>query len=73
MRPYSDLEKNYLIEERVQSQIEKHGSVEKALTHCKSELEEYEKSWSQYSCDCLGHAITCKTLLISRLEELKTF
>jgi hypothetical protein len=67
---YSPLEKRYLIEQRVKDRILEHGSVEKAIRYCKSELTECEDNWGSWSSDCVGHAITCNQLLIPRLTEL---
>ncbi|MCK9447274.1 hypothetical protein M0Q50_10525 [bacterium] len=69
--PYIELEKRYLIEQRVREIIVKYGSIENAIIHCKKELFEYEDHWNHYSYDCVGHGITCNQLLIKRLEELK--
>lgn len=58
-------EENYKVEERAAKAVEKHGTVKKAIKHLKAELDECESLWSK----CLGHAITCNTLLISWLER----
>lgn len=63
------LEKTYLVTERTQREIEKHGSKEKALNSLKAELNAYEDLWGRYSCDALGHGITCTRLIIERLEK----
>lgn len=69
MKPYNQLEKRYLIEQRVQERIKKHGSIEKAIAYCKNRLYECEAIWSFCSYDCVGYGITANRLLIYRLEE----
>jgi hypothetical protein len=69
MKPYNQLEKRYLVEQRIQEQIEEHGSIENAITYCRSILNQCEDIWSDCSYECVGHAITCNRMLISRLEE----
>ncbi len=69
MKIYSKVEQNYLIEQRVQERIKEHGSVQKAIAYCESQLKECEDNWGSYSYDCVGHAITCNRLLIPRLQE----
>jgi hypothetical protein len=71
MQPYTELEKNYLIEQRTKDTIKKYGSVENALNFHKKELEEMEGLWSKYSGDDLGHGITCTRLIVRRLVEMK--
>lgn len=68
---YTQLEKNYNIQQRVQDRIKEHGSVEKALSYCEAELKECEAIWSDCSYDCVGHAMTCNRLLINRLKEIQ--
>ena len=70
MKEYSALEKNYLIEQRVIERIKEHVSIENAIKFCEAELKECEENWSNYSYDCVGHAITCNQLLIPRLKEM---
>ena len=62
-------EENYLVKQRVETDVKKHGSVHKAIQYLKIELEEMELLWSKYSSDCLGHGITCTRLKISWLEQ----
>jgi hypothetical protein len=64
------MEKNYKIKQRAENAIKEHGSVEIAIKYLKSELNEYEYLWGMYSSDCLGHGITCNTLLISWLNRI---
>ena len=64
-----DIYKKYLVEERSEKDVEKHGSKQNAIKHLKSELNELESLWGKYSCDCLGHAITCTKLKIEWLEN----
>lgn len=66
-----NLEERYLVKERSEADIEKHGSIEKVLIFLKTELEEMESLWSMYSSDCLGHGITCTRLKIRYIENLK--
>lgn len=73
MQPYTESEKNYLIEQRVENTTKEHGSIKSALNYHKKELEEMEGLWSKYSSDCLGHGITCTRLIVRRLEELISF
>jgi hypothetical protein len=61
-------EENYTIKERSIILIKEHGTVEKALSFLNADLNEMESMWSYYSCDSLGHGITCTRLLISYLE-----
>lgn len=70
MENYTELEKRYLIKERVQEKILEHGSIEKAIKYLEAELNGFENYWSSCSYDCVGHAITCNRLLVSRLKEL---
>lgn len=65
----SIVEQSYNIEERAERVIREYGTSEKALSHLKIELECYEDSWSMYSSQCLGHAITCNRLLIRWIEK----
>ena len=67
----TELEKNYLIKQRVESDIRKYGSVSKAIKVLKKELGEMESLWSKYSSDCLGHGITCAKLKIRWLEHME--
>lgn len=62
-------EKRYLVKERAENDVKEHGSVQKALKHLKTELEEMEALWSRFSSDCLGHGITCTRLKISWIER----
>jgi len=62
-------EENYKVKERTEADVKKHGSIEKAIKFLKAELKEFESLWSEYSCDCLGHGITCTRLKISWLER----
>lgn len=62
-------EENYLVKERAENDVKKHGSVRKAIECLKTELEEMEALWSRYSSDCLGHGITCTQLKVSWLER----
>lgn len=59
----------YKVKERAENDVKEHGSVEKALTYLRAELKEMDDLWSSYSCDCLGHGITCTALKISWLER----
>jgi hypothetical protein len=63
------LEENYKVKERAEAQVKEHGSIDKAIRHLKAELNGYEDAWGMYSCDCLGHGITCTGLLIDWLER----
>lgn len=63
-------EEKYLIKERAEKDVKEHGSVQKAIEHLKIKLEEMEVIWGKYSCDCLGHGITCTQLKISWLERV---
>ena len=65
----TELEKKYKVKERAEDAVHEHGSVEKAIKHLKTELKEWEDMWSEYSCECLGHGITCNGLLIDWLER----
>ena len=65
-------EENYKVAERAEDAIKKHGTIEKAIDYLKSELNEFENSWSSFSSDCLGHGITCNRLLISWLERKRS-
>lgn len=69
IKEYSKIERDYLIEKRVQETIEKYGSIQHAIDHCKTELKDCLDNWHRFSYDCVGHAITCNRLLITRLEE----
>lgn len=69
MNEYTPLEERYLIQQRVPEQIEKHGSVENAIKHCEDELKWCDDNFSNYYYDCVGHAITCNSLLIPRLKD----
>jgi len=64
-------EASYLIKERAESDIKEHGSIQKAIQCLKNELEEMNALWSKYSCECLGHGITCTLLKISWLERMQ--
>ena len=64
------LEISYKIKERSEDYIKEHGSIENAIEYLKIQLKECDNLWSEYSCDCLGHAITCNTLLIKYLENI---
>lgn len=64
-------EEYYLVKERAEADVRKHGSVENAIIYLKTRLEEMEDFWSKYSCDCLGHGIICTRLKISWLEHIK--
>jgi len=66
------LEERYLVKERAEAQVKENGSIDKAIRYLKSELGEYEDMWGMYSCDCLGHGITCTGLLIDWLERTLT-
>jgi len=63
------LEENYKIEERSKIAITKHGSIDKAIRYLQSELNSFNDMWSKYSCECLGHGITCNQLLLTNLEN----
>ncbi|MCK9416522.1 hypothetical protein M0Q97_07695 [Candidatus Dojkabacteria bacterium] len=65
----TDLEKKYNIDVRANIVVLEHGSIENAISNLKIELEEYEKLWNKYSCDCLGHGIICNRLLINWLNN----
>ena len=69
IKEYTKIERNYLIEQRVTETIERCGSIQNAIDHCQSQLKECLDDWHNYSYDCVGHSITCNTLLITRLEE----
>ena len=69
IKEYSKIEHTYLIEQRVQENIEKFGSIQNAIYHCESELKDCLDNWHRFSYDCIGHAITCNGLLIARLKE----
>ncbi len=60
---------NYKVDERSKDYILKYGSAEIAITNLQKELDEYDSLWSKYSCDCLGHAITCLSLIIRHLKQ----
>lgn len=62
-------EENYKVKERAENAIKEHGTIEKAITYLRLELNGFEDVWSSYSSDCLGHGITCNRLLISWLER----
>ena len=64
-------EKNYRIPERADEAVQKHGSIDKALTFLKAELDGWEDAWGMYSSECLGHGITCNRLLVNWLERKK--
>ena len=68
-KPYSKLEENYLIEQRVEEIIIECGSIEKAIKYCESKIKEADDIWSNCSYDCVGHSLTCNTLLVNRLKE----
>ena len=68
----SPQEKNYRISERADEAIQKHGSIDKAITFLKAELAGWEDAWGMYSSECLGHGITCNRLLINWLERKKS-
>jgi hypothetical protein len=63
------LEENYKIEERSQIVIAEHGNIDKAIRYLQAELNSFNDMWSEYSCDCLGHGITCNQLLLTNLEN----
>ena len=63
-------EENYKVKERSENDVREYGSVKRAIECLKSELEGFESSWSKYSGDGLGHAITCTRLKIAYLERI---
>ena len=65
----STLDEKYKIKERAEVAVKKHGSIEKAINYLQSELNGFEDLWNAYSCDCLGHGITCNRLLVSWLRK----
>ena len=65
------LEKNYLVNERVENDIKEHGSIEKTIDFYEQELKEREDLLGMYSSDCLGHGITCTRLKLSWAKRLK--
>lgn len=69
MKEMTTLEKRYNVKERAEIEVKNHGSVDKAIKYLKAELNSYSDLWSEYSCDCLGHGITCTGLLIGWLEQ----
>jgi len=64
------LEERYLVKQRAEADLKEYGSVDKAIKHLKTKLEEMESLWSKYSSDCLGHGITCTRLKIDYLTNL---
>jgi len=67
----NSVERDYRIAERADEAIKEHGSIESAISAIKIDLNDYESSWSKYSGDGLGHAITCNRLLLSWLKREK--
>ena len=67
------LEANYKVKERADKEVDKHGTIEKAIQYLKTELEEMEALWSEYSSDCLSQGTTCTRLLISWLERKQIY
>jgi len=65
----NNLEINYKIKKRAELIVKEKGSINNDIKHIKTELSEFESMWSKYSCDCLGHGITCDRLLINYLEQ----
>jgi hypothetical protein len=63
------IEQKYNVRERAENDIKEHGSIAKAIQYLNEKLEEMESLWGKYSCDCLGHGITCTRLKISFLEQ----
>jgi len=62
-------EENYKVQERSIAIVEKHGTVEKALSFLKADMNQMHDLWGMYSSDCLGHGITCTGLMIDFLEN----
>jgi len=64
-------EANYLVNVRSSKYVEQYGSIDKAIEVLEAENKVHDDLWSSYSCDCLGHAITCTRLMIGWLIKLK--
>lgn len=64
-------EANYLVDVRSAKYVEQYGSIDKAIKVLEAENNSYNDMWSAYSCDCLGHGITCTKLMIGWLKKLK--
>lgn len=62
-------EENYRVKERAENDVKRCGSIKDAIKFLEAELEEYESLWSSYSCESLGHAITCTRYKISFLKQ----
>lgn len=60
---------NYKIKERVELLLSNKKTTKIALIHLNNELNNYNNIWSDYSCDCLGNAITCVKLMINYINE----
>ena len=67
------LEANYKVKERADKEVDKHGTIEKAIRYLKLELNEFDSYWSEYSSDCLSQGTTCTILLISWLERKQIY
>ncbi len=62
-------EASYMVDVRSEKIVKEKGSIQNAISYLKSELTACNNLWSEYSCDCLGHAITCNRLMIGWLER----